>query len=176
MIDRRGMVRAHSYWRPRPREAQRLAYASPTPDRRHLRLPSARTRAIVGVFVLVLALAVVAVSFSRGGVAGPALPATPRAWLDAYEANAVDNPSRVCSELFSPQLARAYGHSAQSGCARYFANVYTRSIKVLRVWRDGATAVLDMRQVFGRIEWNVVLDRRSTGWQAVTMFYGKPSS
>jgi len=176
VIDRRGMVRAHSYWRPRPREAQRLAYASPTPDRRHLRLPSARTRAIVGVFVLVLALAVVAVCFSRGGVAGPALPATPRAWLNAYEANAVDNPSRVCSELFSPQLARAYGHSAQSGCARYFANVYTRSIKVLRVWRDGATAVLDMRQVFGRIEWNVVLDRRSTGWQAVTMFYGKPSS
>jgi hypothetical protein len=33
-----------------------------------------------------------------------------------------------------------------------------------------------MRQVFGRIEWNVVLDRRPSGWQAVTMFYGKPSS
>ncbi len=105
-----------------------------------------------------------------------ALPATSRAWLDAYESSAVDNPARVCSELFSPQLARAYGHNAQSGCTHYFTNVYTRSIKVLRVWRDGPTAVLDMRQAVGRIEWNVVLNRRSGGWQAVTMFYGKPSS
>jgi hypothetical protein len=175
VIDRRGMVRAHSHWHPRPREPQRPALASPTVARRRLPLLRARTWAIVGAFVLVLALAVVAASFSRGGAVRPALPATPRAWLDAYEASAIDNPSRVCSELFSPQLARAYGHSAQSSCARYFASIYSRSVRVLRVWRDGSTAVLDVRQVFGRIEWNVVLDRRSGGWQAVTMFYGKPS-
>jgi hypothetical protein len=92
------------------------------------------------------------------GLSGRRCRPLPGAWLDAYEASAIDNPSRVCSELFSPQLARAYGHNTQSSCTSYFANIYSRSIKVLRVWRDGSTAVLYVRQVFGRIEWNVVLN------------------
>lgn len=64
-----------------------------------------------------LALLIAGAAVAVGGVAAagelasaPArlqLPATPRAWLDAYEAAAIDNPSRVCSELFAPQLAVA---------------------------------------------------------------------
>ena len=33
-----------------------------------------------------------------------ALPATPRQWISAYEAAAIDNPQRVCHQLFAPQL------------------------------------------------------------------------
>ena len=70
------------------------------------------------------------------------LPASPRAWLDAYEAAAIDNPSRVCSELFSPQLAEAYGRAMRGSCASYFARITSFSVVVRRVLQDGDTAVL----------------------------------
>ena len=56
--------------------------------------------------------------------ASPQLPASPRAWLDAYEAAAIDNPGRVCSELFarcSPRLTGtrcAAAAAATSGGSR----------------------------------------------------------
>lgn len=43
------------------------------------------------------------------------LPATPRVWLDAYEAAAIDKPSRVCSRLFTPELAGVYADAGAPG-------------------------------------------------------------
>jgi hypothetical protein len=77
----------------------------------------------------VVAAAAIAVGCAAIGgwlSAGPPaaqLPATPRAWLDAYEAAAIDNPSRVCSELFAPQLAQAYGRALHASCASYFERI-----------------------------------------------------
>lgn len=136
-------------------------------------VPVAAGAVAVAALVLVVALAAATGFFTASaGEHRPALPQTPRGWLDAYEAAAVENPARVCSELLSAQLAGAFGHNTHGSCVRYFSDVYTRSVKVLRVWRDGPTAVLNMHQTFGNIEWNVVLDHRSGGWQAVDMFYG----
>lgn len=100
------------------------------------------------------------------------LPATPWAWLDAYEAAAIDNPTRVCSELFSPQLARADGAAVHGSCTSYFARITSFSVIVRRVLQDGDTAVLELRQTVRPRDWAVVLSREPTGWQAVDLLAG----
>jgi hypothetical protein len=106
------------------------------------------------------------------GLALPRLPATPRAWLDAYEAAAIDNPGRVCSELFAPQLAQAYGNTVHGSCDSYFGHITSFSVAVRRVLQDGGTAVLELRQTVRPRDWAVVLDRRRNGWQAVDLLTG----
>ena len=101
------------------------------------------------------------------------LPASPRAWLDAYEAAAVDNPSRVCSELFSPQLAEAYGMAMRGSCTSYFERITSFSVVVRRVLQDGDTAVLELRQTVRPRDWAVVLSRQPDGWQAVDLLPGE---
>ncbi len=100
------------------------------------------------------------------------LPATPRAWLDAYEAAAIDNPARVCSELFEPRLARAYGKALHSSCRSYFSHITSLSVVVRRVFVDGRTAVLELHQTVHPRDWAVVLSHRSQGWQAVDLLDG----
>jgi hypothetical protein len=97
------------------------------------------------------------------------LPATPRAWLDAYEAAAVDDPGRVCSGLFAPALAAAYARAVHGRCADYFRRITSFSVVVRRVLADGDTAVLELRQTVRPRDWAVVLDRRRGGWQAVDL-------
>jgi hypothetical protein len=101
------------------------------------------------------------------------LPATPRAWLDAYEAAAIDNPSRVCSELFAAQLAQAYGKALHGSCTNYFKQSTSFSVVVRRVLQDGGTAVLELRQTVRPRDWAVVLDRQPGGWRAVDLLAGK---
>jgi hypothetical protein len=100
------------------------------------------------------------------------LPATPRAWLDAYEAAAIDNPSRVCSELFAPQLAQAYGKALHGSCTSYFKQITSFSVVVRRVMQDGGTAVLELRQTVRPRDWAVVLNRQPGGWRAVDLLAG----
>ena len=114
--------------------------------------------------------------FVGGGVTpdrAPAeLPATPRAWLDAYEAAAIDNPSEVCSELFAPELAHAYAKVLHSSCTSYFERITSFSVVVRRVVRDGSTALLELHQTVRPRDWAVVLSRRPGGWQAVDLLPG----
>ena len=97
------------------------------------------------------------------------LPASPRAWLSAYEAASIDNPSEVCSQLLSPPLAASYAHQAHGSCERYFGRITSSSVTVRRVLEQGSTAVLELRQTLNRRDWSVVLDHRSNGWQAVDL-------
>jgi hypothetical protein len=101
------------------------------------------------------------------------LPATPRAWLDAYEGAAIDNPSRVCSDLFAPQLAQAYSKALHASCASYFKQITSFSVVVRRVLQDGGTAVLELRQPVRPRDWAVVLNRQPGGWRAVDLLAGK---
>jgi hypothetical protein len=107
-----------------------------------------------------------------GAPAQPRLPVTPGAWLDAYEAAAIDNPARVCSELFAPQLAEAYAKAVHGSCISYFRQITSFSVVVRRVLQDGDTAVLELRQTVRPRDWAVVLNRRGTGWQAVDLLTG----
>ena len=125
------------------------------------------------VALLAAAAAIAGGVAAVGGLgSGPArlrLPGSPRAWLDAYEAAAVDNPSAVCSELFSPELAQAYGRAMRGSCTTYFEQITSVSVLVRRVLQDGDTAVLELRQTVRPRDWAVVLSRRPGGWQAVDL-------
>ena len=125
----------------------------------------------IGVSLAVACLA--AIWWLSPSPARSQLPATPRAWLDAYEAAAIDNPSRVCSELFAPQLAQAYGKALHGSCTSYFKQITSFSVVVRRVLQDGGTAVLELRQTVRPRDWAVVLNREPGGWRAVDLLAGK---
>jgi hypothetical protein len=116
-----------------------------------------------------VAVSYLAVNSSRADRAVPRLPPTPRAWLDAYEAAAIDNPSSVCSQLFAPELASLYARAAHGSCTRYFERIMSSSVTVRRIVRHGPTAVLELRQTLNRANWAVVLTRHGHGWQAVDL-------
>jgi hypothetical protein len=132
--------------------------------------------------VVVLAVTVLAGGLAAGWSVGQLspgppsaaarLPATPRAWLDAYEAAAIDNPARVCTVLFALPLAQAYATAVHGSCRGYFQRITSFSVTVRRVLTDGGTAVLELRQTVRPRDWAVVLDRRRGGWRAVDLLAG----
>jgi len=121
------------------------------------------------VLLVVISIAYVAISWVVHQLTPQPvrLPASPRAWLSAYEAAALDNPPQVCSQLLSPQLAAAYAHAAHESCRARFGRVTSSSVTVRRVLEQGSTAVLELRQTVEHREWWVVLDHHDGGWQAV---------
>jgi len=110
-----------------------------------------------------------AVLVPSGSGSGVQLPSTPMAWLDQYEAAAVDNPARVCTVLFSSQLARSYARLARGNCSRLFGRVTSSTVRVRRVMREGPTVSVELYQPIDRTRWAVVLTRRAGGWQAVDL-------
>jgi hypothetical protein len=187
---RRGEHDSHwGRWRPavghqapaalmRPVEVDKRALLSPAITRRRRGGTRSGLRRAVRWLAAVLAAVGAYLVIGAGLaelVAGPAhsrLPATPRAWLDSYEAAAVDNPGRVCAELFAPRLAQAYGNAAHGSCSSYFRRITSYSVIVRRVLQDGGTAVLELRQTVRPRDWAVVLNRRRAGWQAVDLLSG----
>jgi hypothetical protein len=169
-------------WRWRPSAAREAADAPPrqtatVDDRQGGAKGLLRHRVLwwlssVGVSIAVGCLA--AIWLLSPSPARPQLPATPRAWLDAYEAAAIDNPSHVCSELFASQLAEAYGNAVHGSCSSYFRRITSFSVVVRRVLQDGGTAVLELRQTVRPEDWAVVLNRQRAGWQAVDLLTGAP--
>lgn len=148
-----------------------------TPQPHHAATAAPAWRRLGALIAAVAAIALACVATAALLSSGPAparLPSTPRAWLDAYEAAAVDNPSRVCSELFAPQLAHAYGKALGSRCTTYFERITSFSVTVRRVLQDGATAVLELHQTVRPRDWAVVLSRGAGGWQAVDLLPGEP--
>lgn len=150
--------------------------ASRRGGRQSPRRPAVRWFAALPVGVVVVSLATAwSVTQLSSGPAQVRLPRTPRAWLDSYEAAAIDNPARVCSQLFAPQLAQTYANAVHGSCNSYFAAITSFSVVVRRVLQDGGTAVLELRQTVRPENWAVVLDRRRGGWQAVDLLTGNPA-
>jgi hypothetical protein len=147
----------------------------PTSDGQRLTQPRARPRPVARALRLLAMVGIgyIATTWCLQQLsqppAAPRLPATPRAWLDAYEAAAIDKPSRVCSQLFTPALATLYAHAAHRSCTRYFKRITSSSVTIRRILREGGTAVLELRQTLNHAAWAVVLNRESTGWQAVDL-------
>jgi hypothetical protein len=138
--------------------------------------PGRRALRWLAVLLAVTAVGSLAAHWSRAefppASAQAGLPVTPRAWLDAYEAAAVDNPGRVCSQLFAPALAQAYARAVHGSCDSYFRRITSFSVVVRRVLAAGDTAVLELRQTVRPRDWAVILDRRRGGWQAVDLLTG----
>ena len=112
-------------WRWRPSAAREAADAPPrqtatVDDRQSGAKGLLRHRVLwwllsVGVSIAVGCLA--AIWLLSPSPARPSCQRRREAWLDAYEAAAIDNPSHVCSELFAPQLAEAYGNAVHGAAA-----------------------------------------------------------
>jgi hypothetical protein len=134
-----------------------------------LRVARALTRwlvLLVAVSVAYVAISWMAHQFTPQPVR---LPASPRAWLSAYEAAALENPAEVCSQLLSPPLAAAYARAAHGSCRGYFGRGSSSSVAVRRVLEQGSTAVLELRQTLKHRDSSVVLDHHNGGWQAVDL-------
>ena len=136
--------------------------------------PRRRVRwSLVAIGLSLIVACLTAIWWLSPGPVGSQLPATPRAWLDTYEAAAIDNPSRVCTELFAPKLAQAYGKALHGSCTNYFKQITSFSVVVHRVLQDGDTAVLELRQTVRPRDWAVVLNREPDGWRAVDLLAGQ---
>jgi hypothetical protein len=133
-----------------------------------------RTRVKVLLMLAVGASSLGAHELLGGSGSNRWLPATPRQWVDAYEAAAIDSPHRVCKELFSPQLAAAYAANAHATCTKYFARIRSSSLHVRRILEDGGTAVVELHQTIESSDWDAVLARRGAGWRAVDLVPGRP--
>jgi len=157
----------------RPSQARDPVVPASQPQHRSRRASSCRRQ--VAFVCAGAAIAVGGVTAAGGFASGPAreqVPASPRAWLDAYEAAAIDNPSRVCSQLFAPALAQAYATAMHGSCTRYFEQITSFSVTVRRVLEDRGTAVLELHQTVRPRDWAVVLSRGPAGWQAVDLLPG----
>jgi hypothetical protein len=180
----RGDLRAHTRWRPSVQAAVRgttepeqgadlqpAAFAGDGPKARHGR------RLLLAV-VTVIALAVIAGQQHGGRTPITArLPATPRQWVDQWTTASLENPARVCQQLYAPALASAFKTDTGRSCTRYYATVTSTSFRVRHVLQDGGTAVVEAHQVGARHNWGyftMVLSRVKDGWQAVDVVPGGP--
>lgn len=169
MTNRRGMVRAHSHWRPTRRSGVASGRVAPVSWR------SSRGRGLVMLVAATIAGLAVTVVAIRGSTTGSVvLPATPTGWLDAFSAGVARDSSDVCARLLSPEFRAAMERDAHKSCAEYYASAQVLSIRVLRILRLGATAAIEIRY-FPRGGYSTfVLNRQTTGWQAVAIVPGGP--
>ena len=101
------------------------------------------------------------------------LPATPTAWLDSFSAGVARDSGGVCARLLSPQFRAAMERDAHESCAAYYARAQVLSVRV-RILRLGATAAIEVRY-FPRGGYSTfVLNRQTSGWQAVAIVPGGP--
>jgi len=104
---------------------------------------------------------------------GP-LPATPSAWLAAYQAAPANHPPGACRTLLTPQLAAAYARPAHDSCTHQLTHTSRTQLHIRHILQDGDTAVLELHQTHGRLDWTVILNRTSQGWRAVDIIPPRP--
>jgi hypothetical protein len=119
-------------------------------------------------------LAVALLLLRAGGPAAAALPATPRAWLEAFSADVATGSGEVCSRLLSPTFTSELEREVHRSCARYYANAQVLSVRILRILESGATAAVEVRYWPRGGYSTFVLDHKAAGWQAVAIVPGGP--
>ena len=138
MMNHRALVRAHTHWRPR-----RAAPAAPAERPAAPRRRASRAAWLTAFAALLAGLAIALVLLGTGGSAGRTLPATPRAWLEAFSADVATGSGEVCSRLLSPTFTSELEREAHRSCASYYANAQVLSVRVLRILASGATAAVE---------------------------------
>ena len=169
----RGDLRLHSRWRPGGPQPAARPSADERRQRRN-RIHRAWLLIPIAVFAITVGLAL-ALTRSTGSRAQ--LPATPREWVNAWAAAAVDNPGRVCHTLYSPALAAVYTPATGRTCLAYFANTNSTSFRIRRVLVDGNAASVEARQTGQRPHWGyftMLLSHVADGWQAIDLVPGAP--
>ena len=184
---RRGDERIHSRWRPGagattppPRGTQgERPGKGPSDGLQALDRPGTRRRLLWGLTATVV-LIVVAVIGSRRHVresAGASLPSTPQQWVEQWMAASLDDPGRVCRQLFAPALAAAFKADTGRSCLSYYNDVSARSFRIRHVLVDGDAAAVEVREVGMRPNWGYVtmlLGHVDQGWRAIDIVPGGP--
>jgi hypothetical protein len=109
--------------------------------------------------------------------AGAPLPATPQQWVDQWMAASLDDPGRVCRQLFAPALAAVFKADTGRSCLDYYNDVNAKSFRIRHVLVDGNAAAVEVRQVGMRPNWGYVtmlLGHAARGWRAVDIVPGGP--
>ena len=185
---RRGDERIHSRCRPAAASATAPPPRGTQAERRGTgvgdglqaldRLP-ARRRLWWGLTatVVVIAVAVIVRQPQVRDAPGPPLPSTPQQWVEQWTAASLDDPGRVCQQLFAPALAAVFKADTGRSCLGYYSDVNSRSFRIRHVLVDGNAAAVEVREVGMRPNWGYVtmlLSHVERGWQAVDIVPGGP--
>jgi hypothetical protein len=184
----RGDERIHGRWRPGASATtppQRSTQAEQPSKRIFDGLqardrPAARRRRswwLIVVVLVVVAVAVFARQHHVGQPAGVPLPSTARQWVEQWTAASMDNPGRVCRQLFAPSLAAVFKADTGRSCLDYYNDVNARSFRIRHVLVDGNAAAIEVREVGVRPNWGyvtMILSHVERGWQAVDIVPGGP--
>lgn len=186
----RGDERTHSRWRPgaggatsgptRDTHVEQLGEPGvdelEVVDRRQAR--RRRTwAALIAAVVLVVAVALIASRHHVRRTAGAPLPSTAQQWVEQFTAASLDNPGRVCGQLFAPALAAVFKADTGRSCLDYYNDVNSKSFRIRHVLVDGNAAAVEVREVGLRPNWGYVtmlLSHVEQGWQAVDIVPGGP--
>jgi len=182
----RGDLRAHSRWRPSlplstpTRQAEfaqedELQREQPQlgPEQPRQRRP----RTIITVVTLVAVAIIAGQQYASRAPAASPLPLTPQQWVDQWTAASLNNPGRVCGQLFAPALAKAFRPDTGHSCSAYYSNVKSTSFRIRHVLQDGGSAAVEARQVGAPRNWGyftVLLSHVHQGWQAIDIVPGGP--
>jgi hypothetical protein len=191
----RGDARIHSRWAPgaiprtpapetraqadqhHKRELNELAVLD-RPDGRRRRpaylIPQRRWWALVGI-VAVLGVALIATQQDAGQPMQ--LPSTPQQWVEQWTAASIDNPGRVCRQLFAPALAAVFKADTGRSCLDYYDDVNAKSFRIRHILVDGYAAAVEVREVGMKPNWGYVtmlLGHGGRGWRAVDIVPGGP--
>jgi len=135
-----------------------------------------RSWALIAV-VAVIGVAVIASQQHARQATGAVLPSTPQQWVQQWTAASIDNPGRVCRQLFAPALAAVFKADTSRSCLDYYNDVNAESFRIRHVLVDGNTAAVEVRQVGMRPNWGyvtMILSHVDHGWQAVDIVPGGP--
>jgi hypothetical protein len=191
----RGDQRIHSRWRPVGAATTRApaprTQAEHLDEREHDELDQAEGRqrqwptypihsrrswALIAV-VAAIVVAVVASQHQARQASGAPLPSTPLQWVEQWTAASLDNPGRVCRQLFAPALAGVFKADTGRSCLDYYNDVNAKSFRIRHVLVDGNAAAVEVREVGLRPNWGyvtMILSHVEQGWQAVDIVPGGP--
>jgi hypothetical protein len=191
----RGDERIHSRWRPgggaaTPAPATRTRVERlderevDEPDRAQgrrpgptYRIPSRRVWALIATLAAIAVGAVVASQHDARQSRGAPLPSTAGQWVEQFTAASLENPGRVCRQLFAPALAAVFKADTGRSCVDYYSDVNAKSFQIRHVLVDGNAAAVEIREVGMRPNWGYVtmlLSHLEQGWQAVDIVPGGP--
>jgi hypothetical protein len=196
MMNRRGMLRAHSHWRPSAPAAQDPQTIADTvtaedpgaieqlppdepivdeevlvEDEPQLLEESPRRPARWPIVAVLLAIALGAYALGSQPSSTPASTSTARAWLHTYMSSSTRSPGRVCTQLLTPTLARLFAQ-AHGSCETAYRGVKSAPFSVLRVLQNGSTAAIELHWLPNVGYSTIVLNRDAGGWRAVDMIPG----
>lgn len=192
----RGDGRIHSRWRPGggatsvvpasrtrveragERELDELDRAQGRQRRSAHRIWSRRVWVVLAAaLAAIVVVAVMASQDKARQASGARFPSTPREWVEQFTAASLDDPGRVCRQLFAPALAAVFKGDTGRSCLDYYSDVTSKSFRIRHVLVDGNAAAVEIRQVGLRPNWGYVtifLGHVGRGWQAVDIVPGGP--